>query len=283
MPRFSVKKMNSSELKRYFTLVRGNKEHGLFYGSKPSAAALMVATKLCTSSKSKEGNIVEFNIKEITQDSKKKIYGPYIGYIDKLKGRGVQSYKIVAKLKKVEMKGGEETEFKVFVGEEGSSKSSVKSYPLRLEKTVTKNDGSVAISSAILIDGPYAPFSVMESTTIALVVGKLIIIASTDGGSFNGRSVYVFKINSPGSKEITSSDVIYLKNLERLICNLHSKRAYQKWQYKVISLESSNSGTFCLTIQELNQEKKVIRMIVTITIDDYKNYLEDKNISIRVE
>ena len=106
MPRFSGNKMNSSNSKRHFTLVKGNKEHGLFYGSTPSTAALMVATKLCTSSKSKEGDIVEFYIKEITQDSKKKVYGPYIGYIDKLKGHGVQSYKIVAKLKKVGMKGG---------------------------------------------------------------------------------------------------------------------------------------------------------------------------------
>ena len=106
MPKFSDNKMSSSDSKRHFTLVSGNKEHGLFYGSTPSTAALMVATKLCTSSKSKEGDIVEFYIKEITQDSKKKVYGPYIGYIDKLKGHGVQSCKIVAKLKKVGMKGG---------------------------------------------------------------------------------------------------------------------------------------------------------------------------------
>jgi hypothetical protein len=110
MPRFSDNEGNSSNSKRHFTLVKGNKEHGLFYGSTPSAAALMVATKLFTSSKSKKSDIVEFNIKEITQDSKKKVYGPYIGYIDKvpnkLKNKSVKSYKIVAKLKKVGMKGG---------------------------------------------------------------------------------------------------------------------------------------------------------------------------------
>ena len=56
---------------------------------------------------------MEFCIREITQGSKKKTYGPYLGYIEKLKkpielkGRIIK-YKPVAKLsrKKSEMKGG---------------------------------------------------------------------------------------------------------------------------------------------------------------------------------
>jgi hypothetical protein len=103
MPRFSGNIMSPSDSKRHFTLIRGNKEHGLFYGTTPSDAALMVATKLCSSNKSKK---VEFYIREITDGSKQKTYGPYIGYNDKLNGHGDQSYKIVAKLKKVGMKGG---------------------------------------------------------------------------------------------------------------------------------------------------------------------------------
>jgi hypothetical protein len=109
MPRFSGNKMNSShDSNRHFTLVNGNKEYGLFHGSTPSAAALMVATKLCSLNKGKK---VEFYIRENTQGSKKKTYGPYVGEVKKLKnsefnGNG-KSYKIVAKQKKLGMKGGE--------------------------------------------------------------------------------------------------------------------------------------------------------------------------------
>ena len=96
--------------KRHFTVVMEGKEHGLYVSSTPSSAARKAVTKLCTANKSKK---VEFHIREITQGSKKKTYGPYSGYIEKLKepielkGRVIK-YKPVAKLsgKKGEMKGG---------------------------------------------------------------------------------------------------------------------------------------------------------------------------------
>jgi hypothetical protein len=107
--------------KRHFTVVMGNKEHGLYVSSTPSSAAKKAVTKLCASNKSKK---VQFEIREITQGSKKKTYGPYEGYIEKLKepielkGRVIR-YKPVAKLsgevgkksnvKKGEMRGGQET------------------------------------------------------------------------------------------------------------------------------------------------------------------------------
>jgi hypothetical protein len=86
--------------KRHFTVVMGGKEHGLYVSSTPSSAAKKAVTKLCTANKSKK---VEFSIREITQGSKKKTYGPYSGYIEKLKepielkGRVIR-YKPVAKL-----------------------------------------------------------------------------------------------------------------------------------------------------------------------------------------
>jgi hypothetical protein len=86
--------------KRHFTVVMGNKEHGLYVSSTPSSAARKAVTKLCAANKSKK---VEFHIREITQGSKKKTYGPYEGYIEKLKepielkGRVIK-YKPVAKL-----------------------------------------------------------------------------------------------------------------------------------------------------------------------------------------
>ena len=95
--------------KRHFTVVIGNKEQGLYISSTPSSAARKVVTKLCASNKSKK---VEFHIREITQGSKKKTYGAYVGYIEKLKepielkGRTIQ-YKPIAKLKGKKMNGGE--------------------------------------------------------------------------------------------------------------------------------------------------------------------------------
>ena len=92
----------SSDSKRHFTVVMGGKEHGLYVSSTPSSAARKAVTKLCTANKSKK---VEFYIREITQGSKKKTYGTYIGYIEKLKepielkGRVIK-YKPVAKLNK---------------------------------------------------------------------------------------------------------------------------------------------------------------------------------------
>ena len=68
--------------KRHFTVVIGSKEHGLYVSSKPSSAAKKAVSKLCASNKSKK---VEFCLREITQGSKKKTYGPYLGEMKKLK------------------------------------------------------------------------------------------------------------------------------------------------------------------------------------------------------
>ena len=68
--------------KRHFTVVMGDKEHGLYVSSTPSSAAKKAVTKLCAKNKGKK---VEFSMREITQGSKKKTYGPYLGYIEKLK------------------------------------------------------------------------------------------------------------------------------------------------------------------------------------------------------
>ena len=122
MPQIGGKnaKKTSSDSKRHFTVIMGNKEHGLYVSSTPSSAARKAITKLCTSNKGKK---VEFHIREITQGSKKKTYGPYVGYIEKLKepielkGRVIK-YKPVAKLSSKKgvktgvMKGGGENNAK---------------------------------------------------------------------------------------------------------------------------------------------------------------------------
>ena len=119
MPQIGGKpKKTSSDSKRHFTVVMGGKEHGLYASSSPSSAARKAVTKLCTANKSKK---VQFHIREITQGSKKKTYGPYEGHIEKLKepiklkGREIK-YKPVAKLgaKKVGQKGGDILNIDIF-------------------------------------------------------------------------------------------------------------------------------------------------------------------------
>jgi|LakMenEpi03Aug12_release.lakeMendotaPanAssembly.Ray.scaffolds.fasta_scaffold399692_2 hypothetical protein len=105
-----MSQFGGKDSKRHFTVVMGGKEHGLYVSSTPSSAAKKAVTKLCAANKSKK---VEFSIREITQGSKKKTYGPYSGHIEKLKepielkGRVIK-YKPVAKLsdKSGEKKGG---------------------------------------------------------------------------------------------------------------------------------------------------------------------------------
>ena len=111
--------------KRHFRVVIDSKEHGLYVSSTPSSAAKKAVSKLCASNKSKK---VEFYLREITQGSKKKTYGPYLGEMKRLKtpielkGRVIK-YEIKLNLKK-NMKGGNE---KKISGEEarnlGSSAS----------------------------------------------------------------------------------------------------------------------------------------------------------------
>ena len=109
-----MKQFGGKDSKRHFTVVMGSKEHGLYVSSTPSSAARKAVTKLCAANKSKK---VEFHIREITQGSKKKTYGGYVGYVEKLKepielkGRVIK-YKPVVKLngkkgvKKRGMRGG---------------------------------------------------------------------------------------------------------------------------------------------------------------------------------
>jgi len=88
--------------KRHFTIVQGNKEQGLFVSSTPSGAARKVVSKLSS------GKKVKFYLREITQGSKKKVYGPYEGMKKKLSkpikvGDRVYKYEPVVK----KMKGGD--------------------------------------------------------------------------------------------------------------------------------------------------------------------------------
>ena len=95
-------KTGSQKQKRHFTAVIGNKEQGLYNSYNPSSAARKAVSKLCADDKKRQ---VQFYIRETTQDSNKKTYGPYLGFVKKLKepiqleGRVIK-YAPVAKLSK---------------------------------------------------------------------------------------------------------------------------------------------------------------------------------------
>jgi hypothetical protein len=118
------KTKSSSNSKRHFTVVIGSKEHGLYCSSSPSSAARKAVSKLCGK---ENGKRVEFCIREITQGSKKKTYGPYLGHIEKLakpiqlKGRLVERTPVVrlkpkSSAKKGGMRGGGIEDINIILG-----------------------------------------------------------------------------------------------------------------------------------------------------------------------
>ena len=149
-------KKTSSDSKRHFTVVRGDEEGGLYVSSSPSSAAKKAVTKLCVSNKSKK---VEFYIREITQGSKKKTYGPYEGHIEKLKepielkGRVVK-YKPIAKLsRKIGVKKG---------GMHRASGGPAKPTP-KICYFVGKGSDSIFLRENPTLDSKYAaPFSGLD-------------------------------------------------------------------------------------------------------------------------
>jgi hypothetical protein len=109
------KSSSTSTSKRHFTVVIGTKEHGLYCSSSPSSAARKAVSNLC----GKKVKNVEFCLREITQGSKKKTYGPYLGHVEKLakpiqlKGRLVERMPVArlkpkSSAKKGGMRGGDE-------------------------------------------------------------------------------------------------------------------------------------------------------------------------------
>ena len=75
-------KTSTQKQKRHFTAVVGKEEQGLYNSYNPSSAARKAVSKLCAEDKKRQ---VEFYIRETTIDSNKKTYGPYLGFVKKLK------------------------------------------------------------------------------------------------------------------------------------------------------------------------------------------------------
>lgn len=108
-----------SSVKRYFTIIIDSKENGRYISSSPLSVAKKVLSKLL---KLYKCNKIEYCIRETTQSSKKKIYGPYLGEMKKLKNpiklnNKIIYYKPVVHIKKekkhIKMRGGEESQFQL--------------------------------------------------------------------------------------------------------------------------------------------------------------------------
>ena len=143
----------SKNLKRHFTVIMKNKENGLYISSTPSLAAKKAVSKLCALNKQKK---VEFHIREITQGSKKKTYGPYIGYLEKLKipiklKEYIIKYNPVAKLKKkskikkFKMRGGTKQIWKNYTGKYNSM------WPTFIIETEENLEKHESFSPAVLV------------------------------------------------------------------------------------------------------------------------------------
>jgi hypothetical protein len=138
-----------SSSKRHFTAVVNSKEHGLYISASPSSAARKIVSKLCASSKSKK---VEFCVREITQGSKKKTYGPYLGEMKKLakpielKGRVIRfDIKVHLKKKKTATKTGKKIGKKMrgggvrTTGIPSVDDFLIRKIPMEQFKSITKN------------------------------------------------------------------------------------------------------------------------------------------------
>ena len=187
--------------KRHFTVVEKNgKEHGLYVSSTPSSAAKKAVSKLCASNKSKK---VEFYVREITQGSKKKTYGAYLGEMKKLKvpielkGRVIK-YEPVAKLSKksISKKGGMNR-----LGNEGSSaveNNSEELPKITEELTVEQFNTIVCAMIDYLIKENILEYEPDYEPDKNNEVGK----GYTKWGESNSSRLHYFRINFDKFKEI---------------------------------------------------------------------------------
>lgn len=152
-------KTGSKKQKRHFTAVIGTEEQGLYNSYNPSSAARKAVSKLCAEDKKRQ---VEFYIRETTIDSNKKTYGPYLGFVKKLKepiqleGRVIK-YAPYAKLSKntgeegklsSKLNGGSKKTSK-----KASKKTSKKGSKKYSKKTSKKDSKKVSKNSKIIMRG----------------------------------------------------------------------------------------------------------------------------------
>ena len=267
------------DTKRHFTVVMGNKEHGLYVSSSPSSAARKAVTKLCSSNKNKK---VEFHIREITQSSKKKTYGPYLGHIDKLKkpielkGRLIKYKPEVKLLKKSGMTGGAienhtNTSYSVFENFKVKNPENPEPYHLK-QRNLSSDTFYFGIDDLInLNNNKYYPFSLININN-----------DETNDNLFL-RIIINTKINIKGYEEIKIFPIQNITDKYFIIIKLSELVKYNNELNKKYKNKNSNSKKISydeLVIDQfiLYQQKKIINNLKNINLNliNYKEILKDK-------
>jgi hypothetical protein len=238
----------SSDSKRHFTVVMEGKEHGLYVSSTPSSAAKKAVTKLCAANKSKK---VQFSIREITQGSKKKTYGPYEGYIEKLKEpiklkSYVIEHKPVAKLsvkkgvKKGGMRGGNKCDIHApFLLDIGNGS------PRFIE--LTNN-----LKLINILKEDYTIFKIKIQQLISFSAIKKLLFPTWIFGNFDDvRDILIYKTKEKyKNKKDCTVDQFGLTPESILFICIHNTATEILEQLKKISLRAENSASRNLMFRE---------------------------------
>ena len=256
--------------KRHFTVFEKNgKEHGLYISSTPSLAAKKAVSKLCRSNKSKK---VEFCLREVTQGSKKKTYGPYLGEMKKLKkpielkGRVIQ-YEIKVHLKKgKKMMGGalvsqqiinrwiERNEFQEMFNAIFNGTFSLQ----QLIEEIQKNN-NLFIK---MIDFIYSNFTNQEQNKYFFIICYIISVAHSHGNKDN--IIFDYLISKIGIDKLI--EIVFGINYGTV--------------FDTVIIGTSNGNVFRrLDQSDINLRKeKIFKKLLTIcsekmTLEEFKNLL----------
>lgn len=200
-------------MKRKFTCVIGKKENGIYTGSSPSSAARKATSKLCSENKKLK---VNFCLRETTQGSKKKVYGPYEGKIEKLKepielkGRIVR-YKPIVRL--LEKKGGGVRVFEAIIDEEGNKIKVVKYSKsfFEFEKIATLRGKEKGQSDYEVLDMDDKIIIKKGSPNIVVVELLKYLRAPKEYKNFINNSNKIDKLLQTLDKKLTKKDEIFYK------------------------------------------------------------------------
>ena len=304
-----------SSSKRHFTAVVGSKEHGLYISASPSSAARKIVSKLCASSKSKK---VEFCVREITQGSKKKTYGPYLGEMKKLakpielKGRVIRfDIKVHLKKKKTatktakkvgkKMRGGTITDG----GELDKDDFIISGYLEKYNsiepcKLTIKNDrfqepfiffGKKINENTKGTKTPFNPSKLIHYKYVAFNYGKIFgkkarfNVLSIDANFNYNNKIYerLYFIADISIENIPKDDLIQLNEFiererERLQNSLFCKTIYNA-VIKELYLRKNNTDTmFYREINKIEDHEKKIRLIQPDKQDQYRQLLVSINV-----
>jgi len=230
--------------KRHFTIVEGKKEHGLFVSTTPSGAARKVVSKLS------KGKKVTFSLREITQGSKKKVYGPYEGMKKKLSKPikvGDRVYKYEPIVKKVD-----------------DSKVRIKINP----------------NHHALSDHGYTHVNNMSKSARHVALKKALIFLQNKYGKKDGylklihqmtAAEVLLKTSKPDESKIIKSDTKWVSGLYRSY-----KQSGGEIEYETLGMNTINRNKNILKSERLKIVKHQTSMFSNIGKSTYSIYIDNQ-------